>query len=137
MTRLTAVLALVALAACSPEAGGSERVDQGDDDDDDGASGDGAVDPTGGRKANPVDCLSSCQNAFLTCFPKGAKEQTPLSLRLDEGGCIGTYGIDQELTIRCKDLEVCVDGACSDGTFSPLQFAFTPSSGVETVCYRD
>lgn len=143
MTRAVVLLALGAasfgalVVACAEESADSERVDQGGGESDAGRSGDGQVDPTGGRKANSVECLTSCQNAFMTCFPKGAKEQTALTLTLEPDGCNGTYGANQKMVITCADLKVCLDGACSEGTFSALQLGFTPSGGPATVCYRD
>jgi hypothetical protein len=139
---VTAVIFILAGAACQEETTSKERsnVNQpgADGGTNDGSAGEaGAPDPEDGRDTEPASCYAACSNSTFTCVP-GA---LVVSVTPDSAGCTGTVGpaggTQQTMKLDCGAKKVCVDSACVDGRYSATTFAYTPSGGSQVVCTRD
>jgi hypothetical protein len=95
----------------------------------------GTPDPNDGRDTEPASCYAACANSSFTCGSLVANV-TP-----DSAGCTGTIGpasgTTQTLKLDCGAKEVCIEGTCVDGRYSPTTFAYTPAGGTQIVCTRD
>lgn len=132
-------LALLLVGCASDPVATSPSSDDEDDPSSDQARAEAEkkTDQTGGRDTTGPSCFAACQNSSLTCTTKGSAETVEVFLELDGyEGCRGTYGA-KKLEIGClvdagEAPQVCIEGACKEGSFSAFTFGFG-----ETVCTKN